>query len=129
MAEAITLGEFGFPAKECGRELVCFIAHHQIPLAVRGLQLRLYVLVTGELVETRNHEVVFCKPIPGAGSFQFVVRHDLERELKPPVEFVLPLLCEAAWTYDEASLKVTAHDEFLNQQSCHDRLTSARIVG
>jgi hypothetical protein len=66
-------------------------------------------------------------PVRAASSLSFVMISN--GRLKPPVKFVLPLLGEAAWTYDQASLKVTAHDEFLNQQSCHDRLTGARIVG
>lgn len=38
-----------------------------------------------------DDQVVFQKPIAGAGSFEFVVGEDLKGQMKAPVEFILPL--------------------------------------
>ena len=71
----------------------------------------------------------FGEPIAGSGRFQSVVRHDLERQVKPAVEFVLPLLGEVAGANDQAALQVAAGQQFLDEQAGHDRLAGAGIVG
>ena len=72
---------------------------------------------------------VFVEPVAGAGRFQRVVGHDLERQVEPAVEFVLPLLDEVAGADDQAALQVAAGDQLLDEQAGHDRLAGAGIVG
>ena len=55
--------------------------------------------------------------LPGTGGVEFVVRQYLEREVETPVEFILPLLGEAAGTNHQASPEIAAGDEFLHQQA------------
>ena len=71
--------------------LVGLVADHKIPAAVRRGQLGLDILVAAQLVEPGNDEIVLKEPVPGAGGLQFVVGEDLEREVKPAVQLVLPL--------------------------------------
>ena len=63
------------------------------------------------------------------GGFELVVRQDLEGKLEPLVEFVLPLLGQAAGADDQAALQVAADQQFLDEQAGHDRLAGAGIVG
>src|SRR5207249_6810856 len=48
--------------------------------------------------------------------------------MEAPSEFVLPLFGETSWTYDEASLKIAPGDQFFDEQSRHDGLSSTRII-
>ena len=82
----------------------------------------------GEFVQPGDGEVVFEEPIPGTGGVEFVVRQYLEREVETPVEFILPLLGEAAGTNHQASPEIAAGDEFLHQQARHDCLSGAGVV-
>src|SRR5206468_6854061 len=84
--------------------------------------------VAREFIETGNNEIVFEKPVAGSSCFQLVVREDLERQVEPTPELVLPLFCETSRTYDKASLKVATRDQFLDQQSSHNRFAGARVV-
>jgi hypothetical protein len=73
--------------------------------------------------------VILKEPVASARGLQLVVRQDLEWEVETPVEFVLPLLREAARADNETPLEVTAGDKFLDQQTGHDGLPGAGIVG
>ena len=128
-AEPVALGVFDLAAEERGRQLVRLVADDQVPAAVGRLQLLLHVLVAGELVEPRDDEVGFEEPVAGARRFELVVGQDLERQMEAPVEFVLPLLGEAAGADDEAALQVAAGDQLLDEQARHDGLAGAGIVG
>ena len=66
-------------------------------------------------------------PVRAASSF--VVRQDLEGKLKATVKLVLPLLSQVAGANDETTLQVSMHDQFLDEQSGHNRLSRPRIVG
>ena len=69
------------------------------------------------------------EPVAGAGGFELVVGHDLERQVKPLVEFVLPLLDEIAGANDQAAVQIASGHQFLDEQAGHDRFAGARIVG
>ena len=128
LPEAVALGELDLAAEERGRHLVGFVAHDQIPAAIRRLQLVLDVLVAGELVQARDDEVRLQEPVAGAGGFELVVGQNLERKLESPVQLVLPLLGEAAGADHEAALKVATGDQLLDEQPRHDGLAGARVV-
>ena len=104
------------------------IANDEVPSAVGRLQLLLYVLVAGELVEPRNDEVRFKKPVAGARSFQLVVGQNFERQIQTAVELILPLLGEASGADNETSLNVAPGDQLPDQEPCHDGLAGARVV-
>ena len=46
LAEAVALGVLRLAAKDRGRHLVCLVANHEVPAAIRRLELLLYILVT-----------------------------------------------------------------------------------
>ena len=129
LPEVIALGVFDFAAEEGGRELVRLVADDQVPTAIRDLQLLLHVFVAREFVETGDDEVVFEEPVAGARRFELVIGQDLEGKLETAVKFVLPLLGQAAGADDEATLQVAARDQFLDEQTGHDGLACAGIVG
>ena len=69
------------------------------------------------------------KPVAGASSFELVVGQNLERQVEAPVQLVLPLLRQTAGTDHQAALQIAARDQFLDEQSRHDGLAGARVVG
>ena len=79
------------------RHFVRFVADDQVPTAVWRHELLLHILLARELVEACNDEVGFQEPVPGSRRLQLVVCQNLERQMKAPVQFVLPLLSQAAW--------------------------------
>ena len=105
------------------------VAHDEVPAAIRRLQLLLDILVAGELVEPGNDEVGFQEPVAGACRFELVVRQDVEGQMEPAVELVLPLLGKAPGTDDETALQVSAGDQLLDEQPRHDGLAGSRVVG
>jgi hypothetical protein len=107
---------------------VRLVADDEIPPRVRVRHLGLQVLVSGELVEPGDHEVRLGEPV-SAGRLQLVVGQDLEGQMEPPRQLVLPLLGEAARADDEAALEVAPGDQLLHQEAGHDRLPGARVVG
>src|SRR5271163_4311614 len=129
LPEVITLGVFDFAAEESGRELMCLVADHKVPTAIRDLEFLLYVLVAREFVETGDDEVVFEEPVAAMRRFELVVGQDLKGKLESPVKFVLPLFGETAWANHEATLQVAARDQFLDEQTSHDGLACTGVVG
>src|SRR5580658_10323274 len=100
---------------------MCFVADNKIPPTVWRAQLLLHVLVPRELVQPGYAEICFREPIPGASSLKFVIGQNLERQMKPTIKLILPLLCEASWTHDKTALQIAPGDEFLNEQPSHNR--------
>ena len=129
LPEPVALGVLDLAAEEGGRHLVRLVADDEVPAAVGRLQLRLHVLVAGELVEPGDDEVGLEEPVAGARGFELVVGQDLEGQVEAPVELVLPLLGQAARADDQAALQVAAGDQLLDQQPGHDRLAGAGVVG
>ena len=117
------------PPKYVGRQLVRLVADDEVPARVGRLQLLLHVLVARQLVEAGNDEVALQEPVAGPGGFELVVGEDLEGELEPAGQLVLPLFGEAARTDDQAALQVPAGDQLLDQETRHDGLAGARVVG
>lgn len=90
------------------RHFMRLVAHDEVPATVGNGQFRLYILVPAELIEPGDDEVVLHKPVTGARGLQFVIGEDLERQMEPPVELVLPLLGEAPRAHDEALMDENA---------------------
>src|SRR5690606_12108778 len=78
--------------------------------------------------ETGDDEVRLEEPVSGTGSFKLVVGQDLERQIKPSVQLVLPLLSKTAGAHDKATLQVAASDQLLDQQARHDGLARAWVI-
>ena len=129
LAQPIALRVLDLAAEEGGRHLVRLVAHDEVPAAIRRLQLLLDILVAGELVEPGDDEVGLHEPVAGARRFELVVGQDVERQVEPAVELVLPLLGETAGTDDETPLKVSSGNQLLDEQPRHDGLAGARVVG
>jgi hypothetical protein len=128
LSELVTLGIADLAAKRPGRHLVRFVADDQVPPAVRCLELLLNVLITRKLIEPGNHQIGFQEPVAGASSLQLVVGQNFERQVEAAIEFVLPLLGEAAGANDKASVEIAARDQLLHEQASHDRFAGARVV-
>ncbi len=129
LAQPVALGVLDLAAEDGGGHLVGLVADHQVPAAVRGLELLLYVLVARELVEAGDDQVGFQKPVAGARGFQLVVGEDLEGQMKAAIQLVLPLLGQAAGADDQAALQVAPGDQLLDEQAGHDGLAGAGVVG
>src|SRR5579862_4209211 len=82
--QAVALRIADLPAEERGGELVGLVANHQVPAAVRRLELRLHVLVARQLVEPGDHQVGLAEPVAGGGRFQLVVGQDVEAQAEAP---------------------------------------------
>ena len=128
LPQSITLGVLGFAAKNRGRHLVGFVANHQVPAAIRSLQLLLYLFIAREFVQPGDDQVGLHEPVAGTRRFQLVIGQNLERQVKAPVQLVLPLLGQAAGAHDQAALQVTAGDQLLDQQPGHDGLAGTGVV-
>ncbi len=126
LAEAVALGVLDLIAKEGGRHLVSFVANHKVPVGVG--QLGLDVLITAQLVQAADGHRILGEPIAGARRFKLVVRQDLEGELESLVKFVLPLLGEIAGAHDHAAVQIAADQQFLDEETGHNRLAGAGIV-
>ena len=129
LAEAIALGVPDLAARKGRRHLVRFVAHDQIPAAVGRAQFLLQLFVTRQLVETRDHQIGLQEPVAGTRRGRLVVGEDLEVQVEALVQLILPLLGQASGTHHQTALQVAAGDQFLHQQSGHDRLAGAGIVG
>ena len=129
LPEAVTLGVLDFTPEERRRHLMRLVAHDEIPAAIRNLQLLLNVFVARELIEARNHQVRLQEPVARTCSLQLVVRQDVEGQLEPAVQLILPLLGETAGTDDQTPLQIPARDQLLDEQPRHDRLAGARVIG
>ena len=105
------------------------VANDQVIAAIRCRELLLNVFITREFVEPGDGQIVFKKPVAGAGGFELVIGHDLERQVETPGQFVLPLLHETAGTDDQAAAQIATRNQFLDEQARHDGLARARIVG
>ena len=129
LAKAVALGVLDLAAEDGRRHLVGLVAHDKVPTAIRRLQLLLDILVARQLVEPGDDQIGFEEPITGAGSFQLVVGQNLERQVEAAIEFVLPLLGQAAGADNQAALQIAPGDQLLHQQPGHDGLARAGIVG
>ena len=129
LAQPVALRVGDLAPEERRRQLVGLIADDKIPPAVRRLQLGLQILVARQHVQARDDQRRLQKPVPGACRFQLVAGQNLERQVKPAVQLVLPLLGEASGTDHEAAFQIAAGDQLLDQQARHDRLARARVVG
>ena len=128
LPQPVALCVLDLATKERRRHLVGLVAHDEIPTAVRSLQLLLNLFVARELIQPGNDEIGLQEPIACPCGFELIVRQDVKGQLEPTVEFILPLLREAAGTDDQAPLQITARDQLLDEQSRHDGLAGARII-
>ena len=129
LPQAIALGVPNLAARKGRRHLVRFIAHDQIPAAVGRAQFLLQLFVTRQLVEARDDQIALQEPVAGTRRGRLVVGEDLEVQVEALVQLILPLLGQAAGTHHQTALQIAAGDQFLHQQSGHDRLAGAGIVG
>ena len=60
---------------------------------------------------------------------ELVIGENLKGQMKTAVKLVLPLLGEAARADDETALQIATGDQFFDEQTRHDRLAGAGIVG
>ena len=129
LPQPVALRVLDLTTKERRRHLMGLVAHDEIPAAIRGLQLLLNVLVARELIQPGNDEIGFQEPVSCARCFELVVRQDVEGQVEPTVELILPLLRETTGTDDQTPLQITASDQLLDEQPRHDGFAGARVIG
>lgn len=86
------------------------------------------LFVAGELVQARDDQVVLLEPV-AARRFQTLIREDGEPQVEALLQFVLPLFGERPGADDETALQIAAGDQLPDEQTRHDRLAGARVVG
>ena len=91
------------------------VANHQVPPAVRRLQLGLHILVSRQLVQPGDHQVRLQEPIPGSSRLKLVIGQNFKRQREATIKLILPLLCEASWANDKTALEITSGDELLDK--------------
>ena len=106
-----------------------FVADDKVPAAIRGLKLLLDVFIAGQLVQPRDDQIVFQKPVAGSGCFQLVIGQDVERKMEPAIQLILPLFGEAAGADDQTAMKIAARDQLLHEKAGHDGLAGTRVIG
>jgi hypothetical protein len=89
----------------------------------------LEVLVAAQHVEAGDPEARRVEGIAGAARLDPVAGQDRELEVKLLRELVLPLLDQVAGRDHEATFRVTADQQLLDQKRRHDSLASTGIVG
>ncbi len=94
LAQAVALGVLDLAAEVGGAHLVGLVADDEVPVGL--LELGLDVSFAAQLVEAADGEGVLVEPVAGPGRFELVVGHDLEGQVEPAVQLVLPLLDEVA---------------------------------
>ena len=129
LPQPIALRVLDLPPEIGGRHLVGLVAHHEIPAAVGRLKQLLHLLVAGEHVEARDHEVVPLEPVFRPGRLKRLAGVDDERELESSVELILPLFGQTAGADHEATPEVASGDQLLHEETGHDGLAAARVVG
>ena len=106
-----------------------FIADHQIPTTIGRLQLLLDIFITRKFIKPSDHQIGFEKPVTGTSRFQFIIGENLKRQLKAPIELILPLLGQTAGTDYQATFQVAAGNQFLDKQAGHNSFSGTGIVG
>ncbi len=109
------------------RHPVRLIDHHQVPFGVG--ELRLQLLVAGQLVHTGDHQRVSVEHVHVDVRVHHRVGQDLEVQPELEEQLVLPLLHQTTRSHDETPLHIVAEQQLLDVQPRHDRLARARIVG
>ena len=108
-----------------GRQLVCLIEDDQIPV---GVFEHLHVFVATNEVDG-SHQTVVSLEDGGVGIEDLAVDQG-EGQIELHAHFILlPLLGEATGRDNENALDHLAHEHFLDEQTRHDGLTSASVVG
>src|SRR5262245_31739454 len=96
--------------------------------AVGREQLCLNVLVAGKLVEPGDNEIGLAEPVPVAAASSLSLRENVESEMEPTIQLVLPLLGQAAWADNQAPLQIAARNHLFHQEAGHDRPPGAGVV-
>lgn len=105
LADLIAPRVFDLSAKiGCGHAM-SFVANDEIPLA-RCHELLLQLFIARQNVETNNQPVTIVERIARTRCLDHIPREDVEFQIELLAQFILPLLDEAPWRDDEATLKI-----------------------
>ena len=92
-------------------------------------ELRLQLVGTRRHVEPHDQPVLLDERIAGDRGFDLIAGQDVEAEAEFLGHLVLPLLDQTSGRDDQAALEIAADQQFLDEQSRHDGLAGAGIVG
>ena len=127
LAHVVALSALHLTAEVVGAHAVGFIEHHQVPfggLLQPGLQLR----IARELIHAGDQQRPLREGIAQAGGVDQVAGEQLELQLELLLQLVLPLLRQGARRHDQTALQLSPDQQFLDQQTGHDRLACAGVV-
>lgn len=128
LSKFVTFGVLYLAREQARRHTVGLVADNEVPVR-RSLELGLKTLGTGRHVEAHDKSMALDKRIAGDRRLDLLARQHVESEVKLLFQLVLPLLDKATGRDDQASLKVTADQQLLDEEASHDRLAGAGIVG
>lgn len=107
-------------AAEVGTHPVCLVDDDEVPLGF--FELRLQLLVAGELVHPRDQERVGLEDVEVDVGVDQLVREQVKRSPNLKKSAPARLLYQAARRDDEAVLDVIAEQQLLDVEAGHDRL-------
>src|SRR5262249_20742047 len=125
LPQVVALRVLDLTAKVGGGHLVRLVADDQIPAPLWGGKLGLDVFVAAQLVEPGDDQIVLEEPVSRPRGFQLVVGQDVEGQMEPSKELVLPLLSKTSGTDHKAALQVPSRDELADEKARHDGLSGA----
>jgi hypothetical protein len=105
---------------------VGFVAYDKIPFCL--IQLGLNIFVPAQLIEPTDCEGCFQEPVAGAGSLEFVICHNVERQIETAKKLILPLLGEISRTDDKTPFQISPDEKFFNVQTGHNCLACPWII-
>ena len=102
------------------------ITYDKIPVGL--LELDLHILVAAQFVEPGNEKRDLLEGVPCAGSLETIIGQDLEGEVKPTVEFILPLVHEVSRAHDHTAIQITPDHQFFDEEAGHDGFSCPRVI-
>src|SRR5205085_8443261 len=105
-----------------------FIADDEVPIG-RGLKFRLQFIRARRHVEPQDQAVSLDERISGYGRLDLIARENLEGKVEFFRKLVLPLLDETARGDNETAFQIAADQQLLDEQTGHDCLAGAGVVG
>src|SRR6266851_1112070 len=73
--------------------------------------------------------MVFSEGVAAARCLHHLTSHNIEWQVKAPIEFILPLFDKAAGAANQTAVQVTVDQQFFEQKPGHDGLAGAWVVG
>ena len=100
----------------------------QVPIG-RGIELGLELIRACRHVETNNQPIFFDERVAGNRSLNLITSEQVEIQSEFLRQFLLPLLDQTTRRDNHTTFQIAANEQFLDQQTRHNGLAGAGIVG